>query len=111
MLKISIQGAKEEDGNDFEDFDEADEDIEGQGSFLIMIAVLSLRNLIFPSLGNFCAVTWKIFSTVEGVQHCGGISSVLWRVFSTCGGMPSTLGDIISTVRGSPTVLKHPQQY
>ena len=38
------------------------------------------------------------FSTVEVVQYCGGIASVLWRLFSTVGDSFSTVGDSFSTV-------------
>ena len=59
-------------------------------------------------------------STVEGIQYCGGIPSVLWRItavhvgdsFSTVGDNISTVGDHISTVEGiqwdslfSPTLM------
>ena len=39
-------------------------------------------------------------STVEGIQYCGGIPSVLWGDnSSTCGGIASVLrGDTFSTV-------------
>ena len=39
-------------------------------------------------------------STVEGIQYCGGIPSVLWGdTFSTVGGGSfSTVGDTLSTV-------------
>ena len=38
-------------------------------------------------------------STVGGyLQYCGGIPSVLWRLFGTVGGYISTVGDNISTV-------------
>ena len=39
-------------------------------------------------------------STVEGIQYCGGIPSVLWGDnSSTCGGLASVLwGDTFSTV-------------
>ena len=39
-------------------------------------------------------------STVEGIQYCGGIPSVLWGDnSSTCGGIASALlGDTFSTV-------------
>ena len=41
-------------------------------------------------------------STVEGIQYCGGIPSVLWGDnSSTCGGIASILwGDTFSTVEG-----------
>ena len=46
-------------------------------------------------------------STVEGIQYCGGIPSVLlgipsvlWRLFSTVGDNISTVGDSFSTVEG-----------
>ena len=48
-------------------------------------------------------------STVEGIQYCGGIPSVLWGIpsvlwgdnSSTCGGIASVLwGDSFSTVGG-----------
>ena len=32
------------------------------------------------------------FSTVEGIQYIGGITSVLWRVFSTVGDTFNTVG-------------------
>ena len=40
-------------------------------------------------------------STVEGIQYCGGIPSVLWGDnSSTCGDSFSTVGDTFSTVEG-----------
>ncbi len=39
------------------------------------------------------SILGDIISTVEGVQYCRGITSVLWRIFST-------VGDINSTVEG-----------
>ncbi len=63
------------------------------------------------TLGNFYAVKWRVFSTVEGYyQYIGEysillkntvstvrISSQLWKVFSTVEVIES-LGDFISTV-------------
>ena len=37
-------------------------------------------------------------SNVEGIHYCGGIPSVLWRLFSTVGDNISTVGDRFSTV-------------
>ena len=38
--------------------------------------------------GGITSVLWRVFSTVEGyLQYCGGITSVLWRdTFGTMGG-------------------------
>ena len=45
-------------------------------------------------LWGMTSVLWRVFSTVEGyLQYCGGNSS-------TCGGYFSTVGDNISTVEG-----------
>ena len=66
-------------------------------------------------MGDNISTVGDNISTVEGIQYCGGIPSVLWRDnSSTCGriasvlwGIPSVLwrlfstaGDNISTVGG-----------
>ena len=39
-------------------------------------------------------------SAVDGIQYCGQIPSVLWRLFSTVVDNISTVGDSFSTVEG-----------
>ena len=58
--------------------------------------------------GDSISTVGDNISTVEGIQYCGGISSVLWGDnSSTCGGIVqywgkfSTVGDNISTVGDS----------
>ena len=47
------------------------------------------------------SVLWRVFSTVEGIQYCGGIPSVLWGITAVhVGDSFSTVGDTFSTVRG-----------
>ena len=51
---------------------------------------------------------WRVFSTVEGIQYCGGIPSVLWGITAVhvggqlqyCEGIPSVLWRLFSTVVG-----------
>ena len=55
------------------------------------------------------SVLWRVFSTVEGyLQYCGGIPSVLWGITAVhvgylqyCGGCSVQWGGNISTVRDS----------
>ncbi len=44
--------------------------------------------------GRYLVLWWDIVSTVEDVHHCGGISSVLWRLFSTLEDNISTMENI-----------------
>ena len=47
------------------------------------------------------SVLWRVFSTVEGyLQYCGGLQQYMWRLFSTVGDNISTVGDSFSTVEG-----------
>ena len=57
---------------------------------------------------NVGSVLWRLFSTLEVVQYCGGITSVLWGIASVLWGIASVLwgiasvlwGDSFSTVEG-----------
>ncbi len=56
--------------------------------------------------GESLAVLCRVFSTLEGVQHCGRISSVLWGDKSVHWRMFSIVVDTIrSTVDGHSKVL------
>ena len=45
------------------------------------------------------SVLWGNISPVEGIQHCGGIPSVLWGITAVhVGDSFSTVGDTFSTV-------------
>ena len=47
---------------------------------------------------NVGSVLWMLFSTLEVVQHIGGITSVLWGIASVLWRLFSTVGDSFSTV-------------
>ena len=49
--------------------------------------------------GDNISTVGDIISTVEGIQYCGGIPSVLW------GDNSSTCGGIASVLWGIPSVL------
>ena len=49
-------------------------------------------------LWGITSVLWRVFSTVEGIQYCGGYS-VLWGITAVhVGDSFSTVGDTFSTV-------------
>ena len=71
-------------------------------------SVLKLFELIFGKSVLVPPCPILLVSTVEVVQYSGGITSILWRVFSTvegylqyCGGITAVhVGDSFSTVEG-----------
>ena len=50
--------------------------------------------------GDDISTVGDSFSTVKGIQYILGITSVLWRVFSTVGDTFSAVGDTFSAVGG-----------
>ncbi len=44
----------------------------------LVIFIIPDFQVIFKHV-KVCVVLWKMFSTVEYYQYCGGIPSILWR--------------------------------
>ena len=49
-------------------------------------------------MGDNISTVGDNISTVEGIQYCGGLPSVLWGIASVLWGIPSILWRLFSTV-------------